>query len=242
MNKVCVVCGKELAGRQTKLCSDRECYREWKKERGREYRQNNPEKVKEQQHKYRRNNLEKIKECNRKYHQNNLEKIKEHKRKYYQGNQEREKERSRLYYLNNHERMKRQKRENYQNNAERKKARSRANYRHSRGLPKDWDLSRESSIEVIMKRWLQDSDIAFVEQYYINLEGINYTKVDFFIEPNICLYCDGDYWHGPERPDIQERDTEQDRVLASMGYSVIRMTETVILAGARPIEILEIIQ
>jgi very-short-patch-repair endonuclease len=86
-----------------------------------------------------------------------------------------------------------------------------------------------------MRRWLQESDIEFIQQYSINLENSTCTHVDFYIpELNICLYCDGDYWHGPKRPDIQERDAKINRILEGMGYSIVRMTETEILDGNRP--------
>ena len=156
MTKSCIVCGKTLAGKQRKLCSDRECHRKAAKE----------------------------------YRQNNTDKVNEYKRK---------------------------------------------RYRRSRGVPEDWDLSRESAIEVIMRRWLQESGIEFVQHHFINLEDATKTHVDFYIpEANICLYCDGDYWHGPERPDIQERDARINKALEGMGYSVVRMTEAEILEGNRP--------
>ena len=143
----------------------------------------------------------------------------------------------------NPERVKEQKRKYRQNSPERVKEYNHKCYRRARGLPEDWDLSQESSIEVIMKRWLQESEIEFIQQYHINLERANYTKVDFFIpEANVCLYCDGDYWHGPKRPDIQERDARINRALESGGYIVIRFSESDILAGVRPTEILELIQ
>jgi len=113
--------------------------------------------------------------------------------------------------------------------------RKRRHYRDVRGLPEDWDLSKESSIEAIMRKWLQESGIEFIQQHFIDLEDSTWTRVDFYIpEANVCLYCDGDYWHGPLKPEKQESDTRINKTLEVMGYNVIRMTETEILEGNRP--------
>ena len=222
MNKICVVCGKPLTGKQRTLCSNRECHRERKRDYDREHYQKNTEKILKNRHTHYRKNAEKIKEYNRehgrKYRLNNPEKKKEYLCEYYQRNKERIKKHYHEYYLSNREKI--------------LKCRHKR-YRCIRGLPEDWDLSRESSIEVIMKRWLQESDIEFVQQYYINFEDTTNTRVDFYIpEANVCLYVDGDYWHA--LPEVQERDVEQNKILASLGYSVVRMTETEILDGNRP--------
>jgi very-short-patch-repair endonuclease len=47
-----------------------------------------------------------------------------------------------------------------------------------------------------------------------------HTIPDFFIAPNICVYCDGDYWHS--MPNQVERDKRQDEVLTAAGYKVYR--------------------
>lgn len=215
---VCIVCGKPLTGRQRKICSDRECHKENAKEYGREYRQNNQEKLNENSRKSYLKNREKRKEYSRKYYQNNIEKLKESRRKYHQNNREKENENSHEYRLNNTEKIKEIRRKYYC---------------HSRGLPEDWNLSKISSIEVIMKRWLQESNIEFTQQHLISFENATWTKVDFYIpEANICLYVDGDYWHS--LPEVQERDNRTNKALETMGYSVARMIETEILEGNRP--------
>ena len=242
MTKFCVVCGKSLTGNQRKLCSDK-CRKVREKECAHEYYQNNPEKAKERSRKRYRNNPEKILEKRRKRYRNNPEKEKEQQRKYRLNNREKINESERKRYLNNREKIKKQRREQRQNNLEEKREYDYKQYRLSRGLPEDWDLSRESSIEVIMRRWLQESDIEFVQHHFINLENSTRTYVDFYFpEANVCLYCDGDYWHGPKRPDILERDARINRALETMGHIVIRLSESDILAGVRPVEILEMIQ
>ena len=72
------------------------------KECGKEYRENNTEKLKEYLREYRKNNPEKEKERKRKWRENNPEKIKEYKKDYYKNNTEKEKERSREYCENLH--------------------------------------------------------------------------------------------------------------------------------------------
>jgi DNA mismatch endonuclease (patch repair protein) len=46
---------------------------------------------------------------------------------------------------------------------------------------------------------------------------------DRFIEPNICIFIDGDYWHS--RPDKRQRDEEVNRYLLDRGYVVLRFWE-----------------
>lgn len=46
---------------------------------------------------------------------------------------------------------------------------------------------------------------------------------DIFIEPNIVVFCDGDYWHN--LPGYKERDTRINNNLDNLGYKVIRLWE-----------------
>jgi very-short-patch-repair endonuclease len=214
MTKFCIICGKLLTGRQIKLCSDKECYKKRKYERELIYHQNNLKKIKEYQKGYQHD-----------YYQNNRERWSKHNREYYQNNRE-----------NLNKRDRERKRERYQNDPEFRKSsnkRDHEQYRRSRGLPEDCDLRKESSIEKIMRGWLEKFNIEFIEQYYINLENSTWTRVDFYIpELNICLYVDGNYWHSlPER---QESDIRINKALEEMRYKIIRMTETEILEGNRP--------
>ena len=243
LTKLCVVCGKPLTGKQRKTCSV-ECRRERRKKYIHEYRQNNLERERKRNRKYQQNNSEKRKEYRRKYYQDNLEKMRKYRRKYRQNNLEKMRESSRNRYQDNLEKERERGRERRRNNRGKERERGHKYYRRTRGLPEDWDLSQPSSIEIMVKQWLQDSDIEFTEQQYINLRtfGANWTRVDFFIEPNICVYCDGDYWHGLENPDVQECDVRINRALEEKGHVVIRLTESDILAGVRPVEILELIQ
>lgn len=235
MVKFCVICGKELTGRQKILCSDKVCRREWMKGYQQEYRRNNLERITEYNRDYYQGNLENRQRYDHDYYQNNRDKILENRCEFYQDNQEKIKERSNEYYQNNQEKKRKYGRNYYQNNREEKLDYERKQYRLSRGLPEDCDLRKESSLERIIREWLQENNIEFIEQYYINLENSTWTHVDFFVQPNICLYCDGGYYH--LLPRGKKCDEEQDRILPQMGYNVIRLTEAEILEGDRPWDI-----
>lgn len=52
---------------------------------------------------------------------------------------------------------------------------------------------------------------------------INLTVPDIYIEPNVVIYADGDYWHN--RPDTKNRDQYVNRGLEKAGYKVFRFWE-----------------
>ena len=215
--KVCIVCGKELSKYWRVYCSN-ECAKEGALKRRRDRYQSDPEHRKrdnERSYKYYQDNRKERLEYGYEYRQNNRERENARSCEHYQNNTEEIKK----YYQNNRERKNENNRNYRQNNLEKVKEKDRKYYRRVRGLPEDADLHKESSIEIITREWLQENNIEFIEQYYINLKklGANWTYVDFFIEPNICLYSDGGYYHGPERPDIQERDVRINRALESGG-------------------------
>jgi len=58
-----------------------------------------------------------------------------------------------------------------------------------------------TSIEIKIEQELTRRGIVFQKQYPIWQAK---TIPDFFIAPNICVYCDGDYWH--KRIGIPEKD------------------------------------
>lgn len=246
-SRFCIICGGELTGRQRTLCSD-ECRRERKRRRQREYCRNNPEKIKENNdeyrlehreelreyaHKYRQDNSEKVREAGLNYRQNNREKLSKLGRKYYWDSREKQLEHKREYYQDNREQKLEYSCNYWQEHREERNDYNHRYYRLSRGLPEDADLHKESSIERITREWLQENNIEFESQYYINLENSTYTKVDFYIpNVNVCLYCDGGYYH--LFPNVKRCDENQNRILPQMGYKVIRMSEAEILAGNRP--------
>jgi very-short-patch-repair endonuclease len=93
---------------------------------------------------------------------------------------------------------------------------------------------RDTKIELLLKEWLIENEIEFIPQY-----NTGYGSVDFFIPPNICLFADGDYWHGPKIPEQLERDALQNENLKMKGFNVIRLKENEIKQGKRPTEIIE---
>ncbi len=67
-------------------------------------------------------------------------------------------------------------------------------------------------------------------QLALTLLGIKFEKhkailgqPDIFIEPNICIFVDGDYWHN--RSEVIKRDIFVNHELNKLGYQVIRIWE-----------------
>jgi len=100
-------------------------------------------------------------------------------------------------------------------------------------------LTKDTKIESILEKWLIEQCIDYTKQFFIRVDSLR-TIVDFFIQPNICLYADGDYWHGFEKAKL--KDKRQTSILSENGYVVIRLTESEILLGKRPVEILLLLE
>lgn len=76
----------------------------------------------------------------------------------------------------------------------------------------------------------KDSKPERIMQIALALRGVVFEKhkpiygqPDIFIEPNICIFIDGDYWHN--RPEVKERDLEVNDTLTKQRYEVIRIWE-----------------
>lgn len=93
-----------------------------------------------------------------------------------------------------------------------------------------------TDIELLLKDYLIAKGINFIQQKPI--EGI--TIPDFFLEPNICIYADGDYWHNKE--EVIKRDKRINENLQKKGYEVIRITGTNIKKGIYPRELNELVK
>ena len=78
---------------------------------------------------------------------------------------------------------------------------------------------RDTSIEVKLQEGLTSLDIPFKK--HVPILG----HPDLFISPGICIFADGDYWHGPQRPKQQLRDKSVTRELKRRGYAVLRFKE-----------------
>ena len=234
--KVCPVCNGAVEGRLDKVyCSDR-CYkrayydanREALLKMSKQYYKDNREKSAE----YRRINKTKISEYQKEYmitYQTvNRKRISEQRRGYREANRERIAEGNRIWYECNRKKV---------------LERMRVQYRRGVGVPEEWDLSKETNIEFLMRLWLLSYRVEYEAQKRIDLRSVGgtWTVVDFFIpEINTCLYCDGDYWHSLE--DVSRRDEQINGALGQMGYGVIRASGFDIRAGQWPIGVLEMLE
>lgn len=83
---------------------------------------------------------------------------------------------------------------------------------------------RISSLELIIQDALKKQGIGFTPQYEWK-RGF----IDIFIEPNIAIFIDGDYWHN--LPNVREKDKMQDKNLVNNGFVVYRFWEHQIKAN-----------
>lgn len=77
----------------------------------------------------------------------------------------------------------------------------------------------DTKIERIMQIALLLNNITFKKHKMIRSNDF-FHQVDLFIEPNICVEIDGDYWH--TLPHMIKRDNEVNQRLNELGYKVIR--------------------
>lgn len=79
--------------------------------------------------------------------------------------------------------------------------------------------SKNTSIELKLKNFLEKLNIKFEMHKSI----LGRTQPDFFIEPNICIYADGNYWHN------YPYGTENDKILTELllvnKFRVLRLWE-----------------
>jgi len=75
----------------------------------------------------------------------------------------------------------------------------------------------DTSIEVKLQQALNQHNVGFLT--HVRLFG----QPDIFIDPNICIFADGDYWHS--RFGKPERDARVNEVLETQGYEVLRFRE-----------------
>jgi len=73
-----------------------------------------------------------------------------------------------------------------------------------------------TDIENIIGKMPKELNIRYTPQH--PLLGI--TVADFFVEPNIAIYADGDYWHSLPKSII--RDKRNNKVLKNHGFVVLR--------------------
>jgi len=80
-------------------------------------------------------------------------------------------------------------------------------------------LNKDTKIEIKIEEFLKELHIPYEKHKAI----MGVTQPDFFVMPNICIYCDGDYWH--RLPLAINRDKKINEILKFAGYKVIRMWE-----------------
>jgi very-short-patch-repair endonuclease len=84
-------------------------------------------------------------------------------------------------------------------------------------------FSKVSSGELKLRELLDILGISYIPQYMIRDKEF-LTFVDVYIpEKNLCIYYDGDYWHGLEQR--IEKDRIQNKRLVELGYKVFRIRE-----------------
>lgn len=109
----------------------------------------------------------------------------------------------------------------------------------------------DTSIEIKIQDFLNNSKVQF--EKHKNIFG----QPDIFIEPNICIFCDGEYWHAnPKKYKgeiiisknrtanfVWKRDKEVNKRLTNAGYVVLRFWENDINKNFKIVEnkILEIV-
>lgn len=76
---------------------------------------------------------------------------------------------------------------------------------------------KDTSIEVALQNSLREFGILFEKHKAV------LGQPDIFIEPNICVFADGDYWHN--RPAQIVRDQKVGEGLREQGYKVVRFWE-----------------
>jgi hypothetical protein len=79
-----------------------------------------------------------------------------------------------------------------------------------------------TSIEIEVAGVLDACGIEHRSQYRPD----GYSRIyDEFVAPDILIEVQGDYWHGPERPEVQERDVEKAVWAEGNGYHLVVMWE-----------------
>jgi len=76
---------------------------------------------------------------------------------------------------------------------------------------------KDTSIEIKLQKELERRNIKFEKHKPI------LGQPDIFIEPNICIFADGDYWHN--REEVKNRDMYVNKNLILQKYIVIRFKE-----------------
>jgi len=82
---------------------------------------------------------------------------------------------------------------------------------------------QDSWPERIMQKALQLNKITFKKHIQFKMRQSRFHRVDMFIEPNICIEVDGDYFH--KLPERIERDKKVNEDLIDQGQMILRYWE-----------------
>lgn len=77
--------------------------------------------------------------------------------------------------------------------------------------------TKDTSIEIKIQKELEKRKIVFEKHKPI------IGQPDIFIEPNICIFADGDYWHN--RSEAKKRDEYVNKKLKEQNYQILRFWE-----------------
>lgn len=90
----------------------------------------------------------------------------------------------------------------------------------------DGIFTSPTSIEVKTFSFLDKVGIKYDKFHRINI-GYKNRVIDVFIEPNICIEADGEYWHSEDCFGVNRKrtDEETDEILRDLGYIIYRILE-----------------
>lgn len=105
--------------------------------------------------------------------------------------------------------------------------------------------NRDTKPERMIQIWLTLNQIKFIKHRGIKFSNNRWVQVDIFIEPNIVIEIDGDYWHanpskynsdsiiagGRYAKEIWAEDIQENHELNKLGYYIIRIWESDIKSG-----------
>lgn len=90
----------------------------------------------------------------------------------------------------------------------------------------------ESSLEIIVKQQLQSLNETFEQEMKVGK-----FRTDFYLpKRKLVIECDGEYWHMTQK--IKLRDQRKDKLLAKLGYNILRLSGQKIISSNFAIETL----
>ena len=84
--------------------------------------------------------------------------------------------------------------------------------------------TKNTSIELTVKKFLDDNNIKYVQQFNLG----NKFQCDFYLPiANLIVECDGEYWHN--REDMKKRDKAKNAYAKKCGFKMLRLPEKEII-------------